>query len=62
LTPRREGHFGRGVLEGVDAVLVVAEPSHEAVRLAEKAVKLVREAKKTMEWCSTKWTARQSLL
>jgi CO dehydrogenase nickel-insertion accessory protein CooC1 len=50
------------VLEGVDAVLVVAEPSHEAVRLAEKAVKLVREAKKTMEWCSTKWTARQSLL
>ncbi len=39
-------HFGRGVLEGVDAVVVVAEPSHEAVILAEKAVKLAREAKK----------------
>jgi CO dehydrogenase maturation factor len=39
-------HFGRGVVEGVDAVLLVTEPSHEAVILAEKAVKLAREAKK----------------
>ncbi|MGQ9825867.1 MAG: ATP-binding protein [Desulfotomaculales bacterium] len=39
-------HFGRGVLEGVDAVLMVVDPSHEAVILAKKAVGLTREAKK----------------
>ncbi|MBC7342958.1 MAG: nitrogenase reductase [Clostridia bacterium] len=39
-------HFGRGVLEGVDAVLMVVDPSHDAVVLAEKAARLAREAKK----------------
>lgn len=40
-------HFGRGVLEGVDAVLMVVDPSHDAVILAEKAARLAREAKKS---------------
>lgn len=39
-------HFGRGVLEGVDAVLLVAEPSHESVVLVDKAISLCREAGK----------------
>jgi CO dehydrogenase maturation factor len=39
-------HFGRGVLEGVDAVLLVVDPSREAVLLAEKAARLCREAEK----------------
>ena len=39
-------HFGRGVLEGVDIVLMVVDPSHEAVLLAEKAEGLSREAGK----------------
>ncbi|MGB4330790.1 MAG: AAA family ATPase [Dethiobacteria bacterium] len=40
-------HFGRGVLEGTDAVLMVIDPSHEAVILAEKAAKLAEEAGKS---------------
>lgn len=39
-------HFGRGVLEGVDVVLAVVDPSREAVALAEKASRLCREAGK----------------
>ncbi len=39
-------HFGRGVLEGADAVLLVVDPSREAVLLAEKAARLCREAGK----------------
>ena len=39
-------HFGRGVLEGVDAVLMIVDPSYEAVLLAEKAAKLADEAGK----------------
>lgn len=39
-------HFGRGVFEGADAVLMVVDPSHEAVILAEKAAKLAGEAGK----------------
>ncbi|NMB35077.1 MAG: AAA family ATPase [Firmicutes bacterium] len=39
-------HFGRGVLEGVDTVLMVVDPSYEAVLLAEKAAKLAKEAEK----------------
>jgi CO dehydrogenase maturation factor len=39
-------HFGRGVLEGVDFVLLVVDPSHEAVLLAEKAGRLAAEAQK----------------
>ncbi|SHE33551.1 CO dehydrogenase maturation factor [Desulfofundulus australicus DSM 11792] len=30
-------HFGRGVVEGVDLVVMVVDPSHEAVLLAERA-------------------------
>lgn len=39
-------HFGRGLFEGVDAVLMVVDPSHEAVILAEKAARLAGEAEK----------------
>lgn len=39
-------HFGRGVFEGVDAVLMAVDPSYEAVLLAEKAARLAKEAKK----------------
>ena len=35
-TEARVEHFGRGVLEGVDAVLMVVDPSRDAVILAEK--------------------------
>lgn len=36
-------HFGRGVLEGVDLVLMVVDPSYESVVLAEKAKRLAEE-------------------
>jgi len=39
-------HFGRGVLEGVDVVVMVVDPSHEAILLADKARMLAAEAKK----------------
>lgn len=39
-------HFGRGVLEGVDAVLMVVDPCRDAVILAEKGARLAREARK----------------
>jgi CO dehydrogenase maturation factor len=39
-------HFGRGLLEGADAVLIVVDPSYEAVTLAGKAAGLAREAGK----------------
>ncbi len=39
-------HFGRGVLQGVDAVLMIVDPSYDAVLLAEKAAKLAGEAGK----------------
>ncbi len=39
-------HFGRGVVEGADYVLVVVDPSQEAVILAEKACRLAEEAGK----------------
>lgn len=39
-------HFGRGVLEGIDRVLLVVDPSREAVILAQKAVRLCEEAGK----------------
>jgi len=39
-------HFGRGVLEGADCVLVIVDPSQEAVVLAEKACRLAEEAEK----------------
>lgn len=39
-------HLGRGILEGVDAVLMVVEPSHEAVLSAAKARRMVAEKDK----------------
>ena len=39
-------HFGRGIVEGVDAVLMVVDPSNDAVLLSEKAAKLTGEAGK----------------
>ncbi len=39
-------HFGRGLLDGADAVLIIADPSYEAVTLAGKAAGLAREAGK----------------
>jgi len=39
-------HFGRGVLEGVDAVVMVVDPSREALLLAGKVKMLTAEAKK----------------
>ncbi|AEG13786.1 Cobyrinic acid ac-diamide synthase [Desulfofundulus kuznetsovii DSM 6115] len=39
-------HFGRGVVEGVDLVVIVVDPSHEAVLLAERAKALTAEAGK----------------
>lgn len=39
-------HFGRGIVEGVDAVLMVVDPSTDAVLLTEKAAKLTAESGK----------------
>ncbi|QSZ27535.1 nitrogenase reductase [Aceticella autotrophica] len=39
-------HFGRGLIGGADAVIMVVDPSYEAVLLAEKAAKLAHEVNK----------------
>ena len=39
-------HFGRGVLEGADTILMIVDPSYESVLLAEKAKGLAEEAHK----------------
>lgn len=39
-------HFGQGVYERMDAVMMIVDPSHEAILLAEKAAKLAEEAGK----------------
>lgn len=39
-------HFGRGLLEGADVIIMVVDPSHESVLLAEKARGLAEEANK----------------
>ena len=39
-------HFGRGILEGADVVLIVADPSYESILLAERARGLAEEAHK----------------
>lgn len=39
-------HFGRGIVGGVDAVLMVVDPSNDAVLLGEKAAELTEEAGK----------------
>lgn len=39
-------HFGRGVVEGVDLVVMMVDPSHEAVLLADRTKALTAEAGK----------------
>lgn len=39
-------HFGRGIVDGVDSVLMVVDPSHDAVLLAQKASALTKEVNK----------------
>ncbi|HZK18251.1 MAG TPA: nitrogenase reductase [Clostridia bacterium] len=39
-------HFGRGLLEGADVILMVVDPTHESVLLAERAKKLAEEVNK----------------
>lgn len=39
-------HFGRGVVEGADAVLMIVDPSNDAVLLSGKAATLTEEAGK----------------
>lgn len=39
-------HFGRGLLEGADVILMVVDPSYESVLLAERAKQLAAEANK----------------
>ncbi len=39
-------HFGRGLLEGADVILMVVDPTHESILLAERAKKLAREVNK----------------
>lgn len=51
-------HFGRGVLEGIDYVLVLVDPSQEAVVLAEKACRLAEEAGKSCGVVLSKVDAR----
>ncbi|MGB9804139.1 hypothetical protein [Desulfofundulus sp.] len=41
-------HFGRGVVEGVDLVVMVVDPSHEAVLLAERAKALAAQLSKDL--------------
>ncbi|MEN4018264.1 MAG: nitrogenase reductase [Methanobacterium sp.] len=39
-------HFGRGIVEGADIVVMIVDPSNDAVLLTEKAAKLTGEAGK----------------
>lgn len=39
-------HFGRGIVEGADTVVMMVDPSNDAVLLTEKAAKLTSEAGK----------------
>jgi len=41
-------HFGRGVEEGCDLILMVLDPSYESMRLSEKISKLVEKAGKPL--------------
>lgn len=39
-------HFGRGVLEGVDFIIIIVDPSEDTILLANKAFKLASENNK----------------
>ena len=43
-------HFGRGIEEGVDIVLIVVEPSVESMRLAERIGHIAKEAGLSNVW------------
>jgi len=43
-------HFGRGIEEGVDIVLIIVEPSVESIRLAEKIEHLAKGAGLSNVW------------
>ncbi len=40
-------HFGRGIVEGADSVIMVVDPSNDAVLLSEKTAELTGEAGKS---------------
>lgn len=44
-------HFGRGVEESIDSVLIVVEPSFESLYLAERINNLAKEAGMDNIWC-----------
>lgn len=41
-------HFGRGVEEGCDLILMILDPSYESIRLSEKIKELAEKAEKTL--------------
>lgn len=41
-------HFGRGVEEGCDLILMILDPSYESIRLSEKIKELAEKAGKTL--------------
>ena len=49
-------HFGRGTDKGVDAVLMVVEPSFESLRLSAKVAELCGSIQKPVYYCLNKIT------
>lgn len=47
-------HFGRGVEEGCDLILMVLDPSYESIRLSEKVAELCDRAGKKMHFVFNK--------
>ena len=41
-------HLGRGVASGVDAILLVLDPSYESIKLSEKISEMAKEADKSV--------------
>lgn len=41
-------HFGRGIVEAIDTVLVVVEPSYDSLKMAEKINELVSAMSKVV--------------
>lgn len=50
-------HFGRGTDKGVDAVLMIVDPSYESLRLSGKVAELCRSIGKPVYFCLNKITA-----
>ena len=49
-------HFGRGIVEAIDTVLAVVEPSYDSMKMAEKIDKLVWAGKAAFS--SVAWPLR----